>query len=338
MDKLSERLREYNFEVDDKIYEGLQTMKGDVKECNEYITSLHNEIDQSSTKFKKEIIPITSDMNQLHTLLIQANDDNRMMFKNLKIVALFVIDLFDMIKLIIELSKQAENDIFRAGLTNRSSMISKTNDKSKTIQEIGSISSKTEIETLEKNAPYFKKSLKLAKNSIDTVKDRKSSIEIFKRNSLKQIGNRMSIEHRPDGSTSGNLYNLIRIAYSQLQAAEIVFKNRNFTRQECYDLLENYTEKASTSKNCLIFDHINLRSDQSKQEDTDDLSSSRIMKSTTKLPAEAKSTLQVKKIKHITGRATPSNNNYKKIMASMANKEHNKSIFPQIAPISPRNQ
>jgi hypothetical protein len=51
---------------------------------------------------------LVNDMNQLHGLLIQANDDNRMMFDNVRTVARVNNSIYDIIKLMAEMNKVAE--------------------------------------------------------------------------------------------------------------------------------------------------------------------------------------------------------------------------------------
>lgn len=71
INRISERIKGYDSEVEEKIKVSSIKIIAEVKECNEYISTLHNEIDAKSVKFKEDLNPIIKDMNQLHQLLIQ---------------------------------------------------------------------------------------------------------------------------------------------------------------------------------------------------------------------------------------------------------------------------
>ena len=51
---------------------------------------------------------LVNDMNQLNGSLVQANDDNRMTFDNVRTVTRFNNSLYDIIKLMAEMNKVAE--------------------------------------------------------------------------------------------------------------------------------------------------------------------------------------------------------------------------------------
>lgn len=349
--KLHERFKMYDEEVEEKIRKAQEVIRKEIKECQEYVNSLHNEIDHSNEKVKKEFIPITSDMNQLHSLLIQSNDNGRMLFANLKVVALFVMDLFEMIRLVTELIKQAEYNILYPN--NRSSMFASPHHNSITIGDLNTSTHRPSIDPIDKTSLVYKKGMKLAKKSFDPHFETPVPLDKFKTENMNQIGNKMSIENKSDSKQKGNLADLIKSAYDNLQTFEIDFKGKTLTRVEAFETLENYLDKTGEKKNSLIFDYMYINTEGSKNTSKPkDMNNSKIMKSVTKLPAERQSITKVQKIKQIAGRATPSNANYKKrsledkmfnkkdfdkIITAVSSKEHNNSIFPQIKAMSPRN-
>jgi len=199
-EKITEHFKIYDIEVDNKLARTLASVNKDVKECNEYISTLHNEIDQSSSNVKVELSPIIKDMNKLHSLMIQTNDDNRMIFSNLRTVTLFIINIFD---LVAELGPTIQT---------------KSQTVSTMARELGIISD---------SAKELKKSLNAKKEGnlkgskkdlFDTIKATKGS-----KISLAYKSNNQTIHAPTKGLTLPNL-NFLK--------TEVLFKDTLYTREE----------------------------------------------------------------------------------------------------------
>lgn len=189
----------------------VERVQKEVKECNEYITVLHNEIDNSSKRFKEEVAPIIKDINKLHGLMIQANDDNRMLFGNLRTVTLFGLNMFDLITLVSEMNKVAEFG---------SCQESKPNAIKTIAQELGL------TENINKDVKVVKNSIKLTKPeckgpfTLDSLNSKKNSKINSSYKSVKR-SEKVSIEGNKSRYGNMNFLN-----------SEVLFKNKLYRRDE----------------------------------------------------------------------------------------------------------
>ena len=165
INKISERFKEYDSEVDEKIKVNSVKIVSEIKEWNEYISTLHNEIDAKSLKLKEDLNPIIKDMNQLHQLQVQSTDSNRMLFTNLKIVALFWNDIFDITTLLYELNRQSELESSRYGKHTISTM---SPESIKLSPEPVSIQQKAKVtDSIEKEVTSISKNMRILKEALD---------------------------------------------------------------------------------------------------------------------------------------------------------------------------
>ena len=276
INRISERIKGYDSEVEEKIKVSSIKILAEVKECNEYISTLHNEIDSKSAKFKEDLNPIIKDMNQLHQLLIQWTDENRMLFSNLKIVALFCTDIFDMTTLIYELNRQSELDSSRYG---RNSINTMNQDNSMFSPDSFATQNKPKMPDLaEKGVASINKNIKILKEALESQKEPKTSEEYG-------IAAKDKFKHdRKVHLTTTNLTNMLKLPNLSLLSSEISFKNRIYTRNECFEMLTEMIDKGKEKKTSLIFDHIH----ESRLETMDDSTKKNqsLMKSTSRLKGD----------------------------------------------------
>lgn len=195
-------------------------------------------------------------MNQLHSLLIQANDDNRMTFLNLKTVALFSTEVFDIITLMAELVKTPEGhprvdkSLQLGGLTNE-----------RLKGDIGGVHGRSQfLESIDKDAMY-KKNIKFAKEILDLNADIKEveKFEPIAKEMLKKgiQGSKGTVDFKSPTkalSQTVGFANIQKVIGGKNLNEEISFKERVYTKQECYEVLDELFEKAYETKTSLIFE------------------------------------------------------------------------------------
>ena len=248
INKISERFKEYDSEVDEKIKVNSVKIVSEIKEWNEYISTLHNEIDAKSLKLKEDLSPIIKDMNQLHQLQVQSTDSNRMLFTNLKIVALFWNDIFDITTLLYELNRQSELESSRYGKHTISTM---SPESIKLSPEPMSIQQKSKVtDSIEKEVTSISKNMRILKEALDPKKDLRTSedFDLLIKDKLKL--------NKKEPMTTTHLSNILKLPNLGLLSSEISFKNRVYTRNECFEMLNEMIDKGKEKKTSLIFDHI----------------------------------------------------------------------------------
>jgi len=205
--KLAERFRLYDKDVDAKVQAIVLLNRKEVKEVREYVMTLHNEIESTTKKFSDELLPVIKDMNQLHSLLIQATDDNKMIFSNLKTVASLLINIMEIVKLIGEMNKPAENII--------------------PINAVGSIDHKT-LDSPQKDS--------LHKENMKSKLDLKSGnfLDPLGKDLLGKgpSGRKMSIAYKPPKDLKNLMHNMTWQPGMNPFNNDVSFKNRIFSRQE----------------------------------------------------------------------------------------------------------
>jgi hypothetical protein len=192
-------------------------------------------LENTTSKYREQLMPIINDMNQLHSLLIQANDDNRMLFSNLKTVAMFTNNIFDIITLLHQLINKnsfnppCKHPIIR--ILNIQNFILYSNVTLKACQKTSKLPNLASIDPMQ--------SLNLE------APPKSTSLLTVETPQILQKAIRSNLDIHP-------------LSQSMASPDKIYLKNHTLSPAEGIQMVEELLQKADNIRNSLIFEQTNF--------------------------------------------------------------------------------